>query len=84
MGRGRYVAVPDLGVTNFGDGGANHLLVVEFSARGDFTTESDKIVFHHGLAGHSAAGVLLETGVENRVGDGVTHLVGVAFGDGLG
>ena len=38
----------------------------------------------HGLDGHPAARVLLEHGVQDRVGDLVTDLVGVTLGDGLG
>src|SRR6058998_3805576 len=39
---------------------------------------------HEGLAGDPAGGVLLEERVEDRVGDGVRHLVGVPLGHRLG
>ena len=38
----------------------------------------------HGLAGHMGGGIMLQTGVQNAVGDGVAQLVRVAFGDRLG
>jgi hypothetical protein len=37
----------------------------------------------HGLAGHTAVGILGEIGVEHAVGDPVGQLVGVAHADGF-
>ena len=50
----------------------------------DLTGDVHESGGHHRLDGDAAAGVLVEHGVEDRVGDLVTDLVRVSLGDGLG
>ena len=62
----------------------NPLLIIKLGFRCDLTTKSNDIVFHHGFAGHTRARVLLKAGINNGVGNGVTHLIGMTLSDGLG
>ena len=66
------------------DGVARDLDVVHVRVGGDFTREHHQAGVGQRLGGDAAAWVLLEDCIEDRVGNLVSHLVGVAFGDGFG
>ena len=58
-----------------------HLLPVDFGAGGDFAGNDHQVGGRQRLAGDPAFGILGETGVENRVGNLVADLVGMALRD---
>ena len=62
---------------------ADDLDVIQLGLGGDLAADDHDVALGVGLAGHAALGVLLEAGVEHRVGNGVTNLVGMSFTDGL-
>ena len=51
---------------------------------GHLTGDVDEACCSHRLDSDARAGIRFEQGVEDRIGDTVTDLVGVTFGDGLG
>ena len=51
---------------------------------GHLTGDVDETCCGHRLDSDARAGIRFEQGVEDRIGDTVTDLVGVTFGDGLG
>jgi hypothetical protein len=63
---------------------ARDLRIVELCLGGDLTEEHHEARLRGGLASHAALRILREARVEDGVGDGVTQLVGVTFGNGLG
>src|SRR5581483_2389609 len=78
-------------VTDFRDGiahdpvdvenGSERLaLLLEFR-NGDFAADNDHVAFGVGLAGDPAVFILLQTSVEDGVGNGVTNFVRVTFTD---
>ena len=68
--------VPDDLAGNAGD--------VHIAAGGDLAHDVDQAGGAGGLAGDAGAGVLFQDGVQHRVGDLVTDLVGMPLGDGFG
>ena len=52
--------------------------------RGHLACDVDEAGGGHRLDGHARAGIGVEQGVEDRIGNAVTDLVGVTFSDGLG
>ena len=50
----------------------------------DFTAHHHQVALGVGLAGHAAARVLRQAGVQHGIGNGIAHFVRVAFADGLG
>ena len=68
--------VPDDLAGNAGD--------VHIAAGGDLAHDVDQAGGAGGLAGDASAGVLFQDGVQHRVGDLVTDLVGMPLGDGFG
>ena len=71
-------------VADFFDRLPGDLVDVERELRRDFAADDDQAAADEGFAGDAAGGVVLEDGVEHRVGNVVGDLVGMAFADGLG
>ena len=65
---------------------ASRTICIEIELRlgRDFAADDDDVALDVGLAGHAAAFVLREAGVEDGVGNGVGNLVRMAFADGFG
>ena len=61
---------------NFGD--------IHIALGADLAHDVDKAGGYRGLAGHTAHGILLQNGVQHRVGDLVADLIGMSFRNGLG
>ena len=55
------------------------LLVVDCGARRDLSADQDETRAGSCLAGHPAARILRHARVEDRVGDRITHLIGMSF-----
>ena len=72
-----------MSITDGADGGANDLIVVQFSAGGDFPCDDDEVGLNESFAGDAAEGVLGEAGIKHRIGDAVADFVGMAFADRL-
>ena len=72
------------GVADLADGLAHHVGQVGVARGGDLAGDDRHAGGHQGLAGHVGVGVLGQQGVQDGVGDLVRHLVGMAFGHGLG
>lgn len=70
-------------VTDVLDGVSDDLLVVELSLGGDLTEDHDHTGLGGGLTGDLGVRVLLETGIEDGIGDLVADLVWVTLTDGL-
>ena len=77
-------AVAGADIADLPDGLPGNGSVVNGSFRGDLAADDAEIRGDHSLAGHAGMGVLRKAGVQNGVGDGVRHLVGVAVGDTFG
>ncbi len=65
------------------DGSERLAVLLQFRNR-DLAADDDQVTLGVGLAGDAAVFILLQTGVENRIGNGVANLVGMAFADRLG
>lgn len=63
---------------------AHQFIEVDERLGGDLAEYHHKTGLGGGFAGHAAAGVLLQAGVQNGVGNLVAELVGVSFGHRLG
>ena len=63
------------------DGVARHLDVVHMRVGGDFTGQHHQTGVAQGLGRDSAAGVLGENGIQNRIRNLIRDLIGMAFGD---
>ena len=70
-----------VGVADFLDRLPDDLLEIELGVGRDLASEDHMVALDQRLARHAAPGVLLETRVEDRVGDVIADLVGVTFGD---
>src|SRR5206468_8913641 len=70
-----WIAISDLA-----HGLTDDLLVIECRIGRDLACEHDRVALAQGLAGDAALRVLLEAGVEDRVGDVIADLVGVTLG----
>ena len=57
---------------------------IHIAAGADLAHDVHKACGHSGLAGHPAHGILLQYGVQHRVGDLVADFVGMSFRYGLG
>ncbi len=73
-----------LGVADALDGLAYHFAQVDPRRRGDLAEDGGEAGGHHRLARHPRQRVFAQHLVEDRIGDGIRHLVGVTFGDGFG
>src|SRR5690606_27386719 len=75
--------VTDLGggVADVLDHAAHQVFQIDPGAGGDFATDDGNPGFHHGFAGHAGIFVLAEDGVQHGVGNLVSQLVRMAFGD---
>ena len=82
--RGVAERLARVGVADLLDRLPHDLVVVELGVGRDLAGEHDVVALDERFAGDAALRVLLEAGVENRVGDVIAHLVGVAFGNRLG
>ena len=63
---------------------AHYLFDINPGRGGHFTRYHDHAGLDQGLTGDTGLGILLEDGVQHRIGDLVGNLVGMAFGDRLG
>ena len=72
------------GVADVSDGVAGDLAEIDGGLGGDLAGEHDEARLAQRLASDAAGLVASERCVEHGVGDGVAHLVWMAFGDGLG
>ena len=77
-------AVARIHIADLPDGLPGNGSVVNGSFRGDLAADDAEICGDHGLAGHAGVRILGKAGVQNGVGDGVRHLVGVAVGNTFG
>ena len=77
-------AVVGVVVTDAFDGVTRHLDVVDMGVGGDFTGQHHQTGVAQCFSSYAGFGVLLEDCVQNRVGNLVRHLVGVALRDGFG
>ena len=71
-------------VTDLADRLAGNRIEVRLRLGRDFTAHHDQVALGVGLAGHAAARVLRQAGVQHRIGNGIAHFVRVALADGLG
>jgi hypothetical protein len=63
---------------------ADHDRHVDVGRGGDLAGDDGHARLDHGLAGDTGGGILGDETIEDGVGDLIAHLVGMAFGDGLG
>ena len=70
-------------VTDLTDGVAGDLDEVELGLGGDLTADDGDVGLHISFAGDAAHLVLREAGVENGIGNCISHFVRMAFADGL-
>ncbi len=73
-----------LGISDALDRVAHDLAQVDPCRRRDLAEDRGEAGGDHRLACHARLRVLAQHLVEDRIGDGVRHLVGVTFSDGLG
>ena len=66
-------------VTDLVHHAADERIVVEVCVRGDLAQQHDEAGLGGGLARDARARILLEAGVQHRVGDLIAHLVGVSL-----
>src|SRR5690606_838717 len=78
------VAHGGVGVADIADDVADDSFVGNGGGGGDLAGHHGHAGLHQGFHGDAGVGVLLEQGVQDRIGDLVAHLVGMALGDGLG
>jgi hypothetical protein len=71
-------------VTDAADGIADTLFKIELGVTRDFAGEDNEIAFGERLASDTTQRVLLETGVENVIADGIANFIGMTFGDRFG
>ena len=71
-------------VSDVADGGAHVLLKVKLRIAGYLAADDDEVAFGERFASHATQRILLKTGVENVIADGVANFVGMTFGDGFG
>ena len=72
-----------VGITDFTDHLTGNALIVHHSLGGDLTADQAEVGGDSDLAGHTGVGVLGKAGVQDRIGNGIRHLVGVTAGDTL-
>ena len=73
-----------VGVTNLAHGVAHDLFDVDPGRGGHFAGYHHHAGLDQGFAGDARLGVLLQDGVQHRIGDLVGDFIGMAFGDRLG
>jgi hypothetical protein len=56
-----------MGVSDFSDGGADQLVVVEFGTGGNFPCDDYEIRFNKGLTSDAADWILLKAGIKNGI-----------------
>ena len=71
-------------ISDFPDGLPDNFLNIHISLCGDLSHHQHQTGGHSSLAGHAAHGILLHQSVQNRVGDGITDLIRMAFRHRLG
>ena len=77
-------AVAGVNVADGADGLPGHGLVIDLGGGGDLAADQAEVGGDHGLTGHTGAGILLEAGVQDGIGNGICHLVGMAVGNTFG
>ena len=81
------VRVKDVVVIHVADrahGVADDLNVIQLCARRDLPADDDDVAFRVGFTGNPALLIDCETGIEDRIGDGVANFIRVTFTDGFG
>ena len=63
------------------NGVTNDRFVIQLRTCCDFATYTHDVAFNKGLTRHATALVLCETGIKNRIADGVTHFIRMPFAD---
>ena len=71
-------------VADLADGLAGDRVEIQLRLGRDLAAHHHQVALGVGLAGHAAARVLRQAGVQHRIGNGIAHFVRVAFADGLG
>ena len=82
--RGVIEAIVGVGVADILRDAARDFLYIDIGAGGDFAADEDHAGSRVAFAGDMAFGIILEAGVEHRVGDLIAELVGMAFAHGFG
>ena len=70
-----------MGIADGSDDLTGDSLVVHLSGGGDLTADHAKISGDHDLAGHTGVRILRQASIQDGIGDGICHLVGVAAGN---
>ncbi len=73
-----------VGVADVANHFAGDLLYIDVSLGSDLSGNATEISGYQSFTGHTAATVASEVGIQHGVGDLITDLVGVAFGNGFG
>ena len=73
-----------VGISDFPDGGADDLVVIELGASGDLAGNDNKVGFDQGFTGHPAHWILGQAGVQHGIRNGVANLVRMTFAHRLG
>ena len=63
---------------------SDDLLRIDPGIGGDLAADYYKAGAGHGLAGHSGVGILGHAGIQDRIGNGITDFIGMAFCYGFG
>ena len=71
-------------VPNVANGVADLLVKIKFCVACDFACEHDEVAFCKSFASDATQWILLETGVENVIANGIANFIGMTFGDGFG
>src|SRR6266480_2003751 len=70
-------------ISDIADGSAHVLFKVKLRIAGYLPGDDDEVAFGERFASHAAQRILLKTGVENVIADGVANFIGMTFGDGF-
>ena len=80
----RIEAVTGDGIANLADHFPGDCRIVHHGLGGDLAADQTEVGSNRGLTGHTGAGVLGQAGIQNGIGNGICHLIGVAAGNTLG
>ena len=73
-------AVTGVDITDSADGFPGNAGIIHLGAGGDFAADEAEVGSDHGLTGDTGIGILGKTGIQDGIGNGVRHLIGVAIG----
>src|SRR5207249_5991584 len=71
-------------ITDAADGTAHALIKIELGVARDFAGQYNQVAFSERLASDAAQRVLLETGIENVIANGIANFIRMAFGHRFG